>query len=416
MNIEIENLCKQAAASALKLAATSSDDKNKMLEVIANALVANEKKIIEQNALDMAVASTDGKDGAFLDRLALTPKRIANMAEGFRQVMRLPDPIGEIVSEWKTEAGLDIKMIRVPLGVVAIIYEARPNVTADAASLCIKSGNAVILKGSQHSHNSNKSISDIMKKALEDNGFDSACIVFIDDRSRESTAELLKMDKYVDVAIPRGGNGLKKFVLDHSSMPVIASAGGNCHLYVEKTADFKMALDILINAKCQRPSVCNAVEQLLVDEAIAKDFLPMAYLSLTSNNVAIRGDEKSREICPMITAATEADYETEMSNLTLTIKVVSGYSEAIDRINKYGTKHSEAIISSDTVAVNAFMSGVDAACLYHNASTRFTDGFEFGFGAEMAISTQKLHVRGPVGLIGLTSEKYVIVGNGTIRK
>lgn len=414
--MNLEQLCCQAREQALVLQAMTTEKKNKMLNVMAQAILEHADDIISANNIDIMNAKNNNRDSAFLDRLKLNKKRISDMAEGLTQVEKLVDPVGQITKEFDTVSGLRIKKIRVPLGVVAIIYEARPNVTADAVGICIKSGNAVILKGSKDSHNSNKLIATVMQNALSDNGFDANCIGFVDDMSRESTKNLLGMGKYIDVCIPRGGNGLKNFVLQNSTMPVIASAGGNCHIYVEQSANFEMAKNIIINAKCQRPSVCNALEQLLVDESIAKSFLPIVCEALCKEGVKLIGDEESQRIFSDIELATEEDYYTERGVLILTIKVVKDYKEAIARINKYNTKHSDAIISENKQIVEEFFKRVDAACLYHNASTRFTDGFQFGFGAEMAISTQKLHVRGPMGLEALTSEKYIIEGNGNIRE
>lgn len=414
--MNLEQLCYQAREQSLVLQAMTTEKKNKMLNVMAQAILEHTDDIISANDIDIMNAKNNNRDSAFLDRLKLNKKRISDMAEGLSQVEKLVDPVGQITKEFDTASGLSIKKIRAPIGVVAIIYEARPNVTADAVGICIKSGNAVILKGSKDAHNSNRLIATVMQNALSDNGFDANCIGFVDDISRESTKDLLGMGKYIDVCIPRGGNGLKNFVLQNSTMPVIASAGGNCHIYVEQSANFEMAKNIIINAKCQRPSVCNALEQLLVDESIAKSFLPIACEALCKEGVKLIGDKESQQIFSSIELATEEDYYTERGVLILTIKVVKDYKEAIERINKYNTKHSDAIISENKQIVEEFFKRVDAACLYHNASTRFTDGFQFGFGAEMAISTQKLHVRGPMGLEALTSEKYIIEGKGNIRE
>ena len=350
-----------------------------------------------------------------MDRLALNDARIEAMAKGLEQIADLPDPVGQVTKEWDTVKGLHIKKVRAPIGVIAIIYEARPNVTADAAGLCLKSGNAVILKGGSDAFESNLVISNVMKKGLIDAGFSGDLISFVDTKDRSAVTELLKCKK-IDLVIPRGGNSLKEFVLANAVMPVIASAGGNCHTYVEKTADLKMAQKVVVNAKCSRPSVCNATEQLLVDQDIAEKFLPVICKELSDRGVLIQGDETTCSLFKGAVPATEEDYKTEHEAMMITVKCVKDVDEAIDRINKNGTGHSESIISEDKVAVEKFFKGVDAAAVYHNASTRFTDGFEFGFGAEMGISTQKLHVRGPIGLEGLTSEKLIIEGNGTVRE
>ncbi|NCA67956.1 MAG: glutamate-5-semialdehyde dehydrogenase, partial [Clostridia bacterium] len=372
--------------------------------------------IIEANKLDLSDAQSGGRDKSFLDRLELNKGRISDMAQGIKEVAALKDPLGMVTDSWTVENGLKIKKVRVPIGTIAIIYEARPNVTADAVSLCIKSGNAIVLKGSRDAHNSNMAIYNAMVRELDRLGYDSRAIQIIDDKSRESTAELLKQGGYIDVVIPRGGDQLKKYVLDNATMPVIASAGGNCHTYVEKTANLDMAAEILYNAKLSRPSTCNACEQLLVDSVIAEKFLAYALPCLAASNVEIRGCKDTLAIYPQAKAATEEDYYTEHNGYVISVKVLNNTEEAVDWINEHGTKHSEAIITEDSSAAELFTKGVDAACVYVNASTRFTDGFQFGFGAEMGISTQKLHARGPLGLKELTSEKYVIEGKGQIRK
>lgn len=414
--LDIKLLCLNAKREALRLQTFSTIKKNELISLMADALLKHQDEIIKANAIDMENAKANGKDASFLDRLALNQSRILQMAEGLRQIIDLDDPIGEITESWETSKNLKISKVRVPIGVIAIIYEARPNVTADAIGLCIKSGNAVILKGSKDAINSNLKITEIMQDALRDKGNCRDLIAFINDISRESTLELLKCGEYVDLAIPRGGNALKEYVLNNANMPVIASAGGNCHIYIEKTADLDMAVSITHNAKCSRPSTCNAVEQLLIDECIADTFIPAICDKLEKSGVKILGDDKVCSLYNKATPANDDDYYTEHSALVLSIKCVSDYNQAINWINEHNTLHSEAIISNDEHAVQSFFKGVDAAALYHNASTRFTDGFEFGFGAEMGISTQKLHVRGPIGLKALTIEKYLVTGDGTIRE
>lgn len=413
--MKVEEICQKAQKASYILASYTAEQKNAMLNAIANALSVCREKIKAQNEIDIEQAKID-KDAVFIDRLMLTDARIDTMIEGVKQVVSLPDPVGEVVEKWTNAIGLNFTKVRAPLGVVGIIYEARPNVTIDAAALCLKSGNSVVLRGSKGAINSNRALYEVMRDAIKEAGFDSDAVGFIDDTSRESSRELLLQDKFVDVVIPRGGEGLKHFVLDNATMPVIASAGGNCHIYVEKTADFDMALNIVFNAKTQRPSVCNAAEHLICDRAIAKEFLPLCFKKLQEKNVEIIGDSEAKAILPEIGLMTDEDYATEFFAYKMSFAVVDGVEEAVDMINKYSTKHSEAIVSEDKFSQEYFKKNVDAACVYVNASTRFTDGFEFGLGAEMGISTQKLHARGPIALKELTSVKYTIEGNGQIRK
>ena len=410
----VEEVCKKAKAASYILASYTSEQKNKMLEAVAVALEENKAEILKENAVDLK--NYTKQDSVFVDRLTLTSERIDTMIEGVRQIISLPDPVGEVVESFTNKAGLNLKRVRAPLGVIAIIYEARPNVTVDAAALCLKSGNAVVLRGGKDAICSNRALYKVMESAIAKAGFASDCVAFIDDTSRDSSKVMLGQGKYIDVCIPRGGEGLKRFVLENATMPVIASSGGNCHVYVEKTADLEMAKNIVFNAKTQRPSVCNAAEHLIVDEKICEKFLPMAYDVLTTKNVEIVGDSRAREVLPQIKAMTDEDYGTEYEAYKMSFAVVSGVEEAVDMINKYSTNHSDAIITTDEFAKNYFEKNVDSACVYVNASTRFTDGFEFGLGAEMGISTQKLHARGPIALKELTSVKYVIEGNGQIRK
>lgn len=410
----VEEICKRAQRASYALASASAEAKNQMLEAIARALELCTEDILRANRADMERAA-DLTD-AMRDRLLLTPERIAAMAQGVREVAQLRDPVGEVVEEFDRPNGLRIRKVRVPLGVIGVIYEARPNVTIDVAALCVKSGNCVVLRGGKEAVNSNRALARTVSRALEENGCDPAVVSFIDDVTRESSQELLRQGKYVDVMIPRGGDGLKKFVLEHATMPVIASSGGNCHTYVEQTADLKMAESIVYNAKMSRPSVCNATEQLLVDRAIAREFLPVIVGKLTSGGCKVNGCEETRAIVPQVAPADEESYRTEYHDYELTVRVVSGVEEAIDRINANGSKHSEAIVTQDRAKADEFTAKVDAACVYVNASTRFTDGFEFGFGAEIAISTQKIHARGPLGLQQLTGEKYIVEGSGQVRE
>lgn len=415
--VDVVGICKSAKKASYKIAGYSGEEKNRMLTAISRALENGENvaKLKEANAIDVEVARENGRNETFIDRLTLTDKRIATMIEGLKQIIALPDPVGEIVEDYTVPSGIEITKVRAPLGVIGIIYEARPNVTVDATALCLKSGNGVVLRGGKDAINSNRVLYSIMKSAIESVGLDGDSVQFIDDVSRDASAAMLEQEGYVDVVIPRGGEGLKKFVLEHAKMPVIASAGGNCHIYVEKTADLNEAVNIVVNAKVQRPSTCNAVEHILVDKEIAGAFIPQVCDALKAFDVEIIGDETSRKFYDM-GVATEDDYKTEFLDYKISFKVVDGVEEAVGIINENGTSHSEAILSSDESKQEYFAKYVDAAAVYFNASTRFTDGFEFGLGAEMGISTQKLHVRGPIALKELTSVKYVIKGHGEVRK
>ena len=413
--IDLKGICLKAKNASYRLAFTSSEDKNKMLYAIADKILAERQLIKDANAIDIKNAQ-GVLSNAMIDRLTMTDARIDLMAEGVRQVAELDDPVGKVVNSWTTPNGLQFRKVRAPLGVIAVIYESRPNVTVDVASLCIKSGNCVILKGGKEAINSNRALFNIIQSALEENGYDKEVVGFVDDVTREATYELLQQSQYIDVIIPRGSETLKKFILTNSQIPVIASSGGNCHVYVEKTADLKMAEDILYNAKMQRPSTCNACEQLLVDKDIADKFLPHALKRLMDDKCVVLGCERTKAIVPEVTPAKEEDFKTEKIDYILTVKVVDDYKQAIDIINANSTHHSEAIISQDEKIIDTFDKMVDSGCVYTNTSTRFTDGFEFGFGAEIGISTQKLHARGPLGLEQLTSEKYLIRGNGQLRK
>lgn len=391
------------------------DEKNNALTQIAKAIVANSDTIIEANSLDMKAGQKAGMKQGLLDRLKLTPDRILQMAEGINQVVALEDPVGEVIGMWKRPNGLTIGQKRVPLGVIGIIYESRPNVTLDAFGLCFKTGNAVILKGGSDALNSNMAIVKVIRDALIDCKINPDCIQLIESTDRAVTTEFMHMNEYVDVLIPRGGAGLIRTVVNNATIPVIETGTGNCHVYVDAQADMNMALDIIENAKTQRIGVCNACESILVHKEIADKFLPLLANRLFGHNVEIRGDEQSRFIIPEFKEATEEDYGTEYLDYIVSLKIVENVDEAINHINKYNTGHSESIITNNYNNSQKFLEEVDAAAVYVNASTRFTDGFEFGFGAEIGISTQKLHARGPMGLKELTTTKYIIYGNGQIR-
>lgn len=404
---------KQAAA---KLAVTSTAVKNAALMAMAAALEAQQAEILSANEHDMTAAAAKGMKSSMLDRLKLTAERISGMADGLRQVAGLADPVGNVIDGKTLPNGLHITKIRVPLGVIGIIYEARPNVTADAAGLCLKSGNAVILKGGSEAMESNKTVTAILAQAAEGAGIPAGSIQFIDTSDRQAVQDLIHMNGLVDVVIPRGGAGLIQAVVRNASVPVIETGAGVCHTYVDKDADVEMAMKIAFNAKVQRPSVCNAMETLLVHKDIADKFLPMMLMMYNSSAVEIRGDETVQEYSGQVHPATEEDWSTEYGDLRLSVKIVDSIEEAMAHIAKYGTGHSECIVTNNYQAAQLFQYTVDAAAVYVNASTRFTDGNEFGFGAEIGISTQKLHARGPMALPELTSTKYLINGNGQVRK
>lgn len=404
---------KQAAA---KLAVTSTAVKNAALLAMAAALEAQQSEILAANERDMTAAAANGMKSSMLDRLKLTAERISGMADGLRQVAGLADPVGNVIDGKTLPNGLHITKIRVPLGVIGIIYEARPNVTADAAGLCLKSGNAVILKGGSEAMESNKTVAAILAQAAEGAGIPAGSIQFIDTSDRQAVQDLIHMNGLVDVVIPRGGAGLIQAVVRNASVPVIETGAGVCHTYVDKDADVEMAMKIAFNAKVQRPSVCNAMETLLVHKDIADKFLPMMLMMYNSSAVEIRGDEAVQEYSGQVHPVTEEDWSTEYGDLRLSVKIVDSIEEAMAHIAKYGTGHSECIVTNNYQAAQLFQYTVDAAAVYVNASTRFTDGNEFGFGAEIGISTQKLHARGPMALPELTSTKYLINGNGQVRK
>ena len=410
---EIGCLAKAAQPSLQK---ADSDAKNQVLHRAAELLVEQSDFLLKENEKDMETGRQNGMPEGLLDRLLLTEERVKQMAEGLYQLEQLEDPIGEVLSMKKRPNGLLIGQKRVPLGVVGIIYEARPNVTADAFGLCFKTGNAVILKGGKDAIHSNMAIVKVLRLALQEKGFPEAAVTLIEDTSRETTTAFMKLREYVDVLIPRGSAGLIRAVVENSTIPVIETGTGNCHIYVDETADLDMAVDIIFNAKTQRIGVCNACESLVIHEKVLDELMPKLKARLDEKQVEIRGDEKVCRSIDGIVPATEEDYGTEYLAYILSAKTVSSLDEAIAHINRYNTGHSEAIITNDYSHAQRFLDEIDAAAVYVNASTRFTDGFEFGFGAEIGISTQKLHARGPMGLLALTTTKYIIYGNGQIRK
>ena len=410
---EIGRLAKAAQPSLQK---ADSDAKNQVLHRAAELLVEQSDFLLKENEKDMEAGRQNGMPEGLLDRLLLTEERVKQMAEGLYQLEQLEDPIGEVLSMKKRPNGLLIGQKRVPLGVVGIIYEARPNVTADAFGLCFKTGNAVILKGGKDAIHSNMAIVKVLRLSLQEKGFPEAAVTLIEDTSRETTTAFMKLREYVDVLIPRGSAGLIRAVVENSTIPVIETGTGNCHIYVDETADLDMAVDIIFNAKTQRIGVCNACESLVIHEKVLDELMPKLKARLDEKQVEIRGDEKVCGIIDGIVPATEEDYGTEYLAYILSAKTVSSLDEAIAHINRYNTGHSEAIITNDYSHAQRFLDEIDAAAVYVNASTRFTDGFEFGFGAEIGISTQKLHARGPMGLLALTTTKYIIYGNGQIRK
>ncbi|PGD67616.1 glutamate-5-semialdehyde dehydrogenase [Bacillus wiedmannii] len=407
---------KKAKEIARELVLKSTSQKNEALAAIAERLIVETAYILKENKRDIEEGRAKGFSDSLLDRLMLMEQRIIDMAEGIKQLIELRDPIGECVSKWERPNGLSIQEMRVPLGVVGMIYEARPNVTVDAATICLKTGNAVILRGSSSAINSNKAIVSVIHRALKETSLPPESVQLIEDTTRDSAKQLFTMNDYLDVLIPRGGKQLIDTVVREASVPVLETGAGNCHIFIDETANKQMAIDIIINAKTQRPSVCNAIETIVLHEKWVQQYGKELFSALKERGVELRGDQKALAIDSSIVLASEEDWGTEFLSLTLAVKVASSIEEAIYHINTYGSMHSEAIITEDEENVNKFFTSVDAAALYHNASTRFTDGSEFGFGAEIGISTQKLHVRGPMGLPALTSTKYVIRGNGQIRK
>ena len=412
----IETLGANAKAASKILASATTESKNKALAAIADALEANADKIIAENEKDLAAADSNGISKVMQDRLRLNNDRIKGMAEGVRALIKLEDPVGAVDFGYTRPNGMKITRVRVPMGVIGIIYESRPNVTSDAGALCLKAGSASILRGGKEAYNSNKIICAVMGDALQSAGLPAESIQFVDDTTREVTTELMQCDKYLDLLIPRGGAGLIKAVKKNASVPIIETGVGNCHVYADASADLEMAVNIIDNGKTQRPSVCNAIESLLVHKDIAEKLLPMVKERFASHNVEIRGDAETQRILgSSVVPATEEDYATEFLDYIISVKVVNDIDEAIAHIAKYSTGHSECIVTNSIASADKFQREVDSACVYVNASTRFTDGGEFGFGAEIGISTQKMHARGPMGLKEITSCKYLINGNGQIR-
>ena len=410
---DLETLGQQAQQASYTLGLLTTTQKNDVLHAMAQALLDHQAEILTANARDLENPQVPAK---FVDRLKLTAERINDMATGLTQVAALPDPIGNVDRAWRNEVGLTIAKERVPLGVIGMIFEARPNVTVDASALCFKTGNAVILRGGKEALHSNQALVTVLRNALAAKDVDVNAIQLIQDTSHATAAKFMQLTDYIDVLIPRGSARLIQTVLAKATVPVIETGAGNCHVYVDQDAQLKMATDIIINGKVQRPSVCNATEKVLIHQAVAKDYLPTIIQALRDNGVEVRGDAATRAIVSDVIPATEADWSTEYNDLIIAIKVVDSEATAITHINRYNTQHSEAIVTDNYRAGKVFQQRINAACVYINASTRFTDGFEFGFGAEIGISTQKLHARGPMGLAELTSYKYVIDGDGQVRQ
>ncbi|WP_294836940.1 glutamate-5-semialdehyde dehydrogenase [uncultured Eubacterium sp.] len=406
---------KNAKQTLIFMSQVTTEQKNNALGIIADMLEENTEKIVSANALDIENGRKNGLGDGLIDRLMLNADRIKAMADGARQVASLPDPCGRLLSEYKKDNGLDIKKITVPLGVIGIIFEARPNVTVDAASLCLKSGNAVILRGGKEAINSNTALADIMREALAKAVFPQDVIQLVGDTSRQSATDMMNMNEYLDCLIPRGGKGLIKAVVENSTVPVIETGSGNCHIYVDESANIDMAANIIFNAKTQRISVCNACESLVINSKIIDKALPIIAKKLKEKDVEIRGDERAQKACELVVPATEEDFATEYLDYIISVKTVDTIDEAITHINANSTGHSEAIITENKENAEKFLKCIDSSSVYVNASTRFTDGGEFGLGAEIGISTQKLHARGPMGLEQLTSTKYLIYGDGQVR-
>lgn len=411
----LTELGKKAKEAEKTLMIATTEQKNKALKYIAQALIENADEIIQANTIDLENGKNNGMSEAMLDRLKLDKDRIKGMAKGVEDVVLLPDPVGRVLSETTRPNGLNIKKVSTPLGVIGVIFEARPNVTSDAAALCLKSGNTVILRGGKEAINSNRIIAKTMRKAVKKSGLSENVIQLVEDTSRESANALMQMNEYVDVLIPRGGAGLIQAVVKNATVPVIETGVGNCHIYIDKDANVDMAADIVYNAKTNRVSVCNAAESLLIHKDIAKEALPKIKAKLDEKSVELFGDEEAVDIAKGIEKATERDWGTEYLDYKMSVKIVNSLDEAVDHIYKYSTGHSECIVTENKEAAEEFLNKVDSAVVYVNASTRFTDGGEFGFGAEIGISTQKLHARGPIGLPELQSFKYKIYGNGQVR-
>lgn len=415
---DVLHLAERAREAARSLAITSTGQRNRALLIMAHALTAKQEEILAANEADLAAARQKSTPDGLLDRLELTPARLKGMSEALKALSLLADPIGEVIEGHTLPNGIELRQVRVPLGVVGMIYEARPNVTADAAGLCIKTGNAVILRGGSLAHQSNLTLTRVLAEAAQSAGMPDGCIQAIETTDHAAAEELMGLHGYIDVLIPRGGANLIRSVVENAKVPVIETGVGNCHVYIHEAADAQMARSIVVNAKCQRPSVCNAAESLLVDESVYERVLPAILKELEDNGVTLYADDQTRGLGAVmrIHPATEEDWATEYHDLKMSVKVVAGLDAAIRHINTYGTKHSEAIITSDYAAARRFLQEVDAAAVYVNASTRFTDGGEFGLGAEIGISTQKLHARGPMGLAALTSTKFLLMGDGQIRE
>lgn len=415
MILDLNILGQNAKEASYDLGIASTTEKNNALELMANALLNSKQEIIDENKKDLDKAIEKGTSEAMLDRLSLNEDRIADMAKGLMELIALDDPIGEVIEMWKRPNGIQIGKQRVPMGVIGIIYEARPNVTCDAAGLCLKTGNAVILRGGSEAINSNKAIVKVLREAVKEAGLPEFSIQLVEDTSRETATKMMKLNEYIDVLIPRGGAGLIQAVVKNATVPVIETGVGNCHIYIDEVCDFEMAKNIIVNAKTSRPAVCNAAEKMLINEKIADEFLPIIIEALREKGVEIRGDEKVKSIIPDVILTNEEDWDKEYLDYIIAAKIVKDVNEAIKHINKYGSGHSEAIVTDSYMNSQKFLNKVNAAAVYVNASTRFTDGGEFGFGAEIGISTQKLHARGPMGLKELTTIKYIIYGNGQIR-
>jgi glutamate-5-semialdehyde dehydrogenase len=417
--LKTKELATHAKRASRQLATAPTAVKNRALVAMAEALERRAAEILVENADDVAEGRKKGLSAALIDRLLLDEERLHGIAASLRDIAALPDPVGQVVEGWRTPEGLQIEKVRVPFGVIAVVYEARPNVTVDAAALCLKTGNSVVLRGGSDAYRSNRILAEVITGAALEAGLPGDCIQFVSSKDRAVLVELLQMRDHIDLVIPRGGEALKEFLLEHSKIPVIYAAGGNCHVYVDKAADLKQALDITINAKCQRPGVCNAAETLLVHEAVAAAFLPKVIRALHERKVKLWVDARTRDLVGdselKLLRATDKHYATEFLGLEMAVKVVESLEEAIEHITHYGTGHSEAIVTRDLEASRRFAEAVDAAAVYINASTRFTDGAVFGLGAEIGISTQKLHARGPLALKELTSTKYVVTGRGHVR-
>lgn len=409
---ELIEKAQKAKQAAFQLAKANTEEKNEALQFISAQLLEEQAFILDENAKDVMAGRQAGMNESLVDRLTIDAARLKDMASALIHLTQLDDPIGEVLEKWEQPNGLSMTKIRVPIGVVGMIYEARPNVTVDASSLCLKTGNAIVLRGSSTAINSNKAIVEVIRRALEKTKLPVEAVQLLEDTRRETASKMFKLNEYLDVLIPRGGAKLIQTVVQNATVPVLETGAGNCHMYIDQTADVKMALDIAINAKTQRPSVCNSCETILVHKDWAAAHLPELVTALQEHDVEIHGDEIVQQVSSSISPATEEDWAKEYLGFEVAIKIVETVEEAVQHINRYGTKHSEAIISNNASSVEQFFNEIDAAAVYHNASTRFTDGFEFGFGAEIGISTQKLHARGPMGLPALTSTKYIVRGNG----